>query len=64
MRKRFIAGAVCPNCQQQDTLALWQQQSIEYVQCVACGHQMQAAEKGHSAPPVADHQVIGIFTPE
>lgn len=64
MGKRFIAGAVCPNCQQQDTLALWQHQPIEHVQCVACGHQMQQSEKGHSTPPVAEHQVIAIFTPE
>ncbi|MXP55812.1 YheV family putative metal-binding protein, partial [Pantoea sp. Seng] len=29
MRKRFIAGAVCPQCQEKDTLALWRENNVE-----------------------------------
>ncbi|CAA2931012.1 YheV family putative zinc ribbon protein [Arsenophonus endosymbiont of Bemisia tabaci] len=28
IRKRFIAGAVCPKCQSQDTLMLWQKMHL------------------------------------
>lgn len=37
-RKRFIAGAVCPECQAQDTLAMWREDNVDVVQCVTCGH--------------------------
>ncbi len=37
-RKRFIAGAVCPECQAQDTLAMWREDNVDVVQCVQCGH--------------------------
>ncbi len=33
-RKRFIAGAVCPKCKAMDTLALWQEDQVEVVECV------------------------------
>ena len=33
-RRRFIAGAVCPHCQQQDTLALYRELETEVVECV------------------------------
>ncbi len=64
MRKRFIAGAVCPQCQQQDTLALWQQQETEQVQCVSCGYLMQQSEKITDTRVVSSDQIIGIFTPD
>lgn len=39
-RKRFIAGAVCPQCQQLDTIALCHDNNnAEYILCVHCHYQ-------------------------
>ena len=32
VRKRFIAGAKCPSCQAQDTLAMWRENNIDIVE--------------------------------
>ncbi len=40
MKKRFIAGAMCKKCQQQDVIR-WCKDSDteqEWVECVSCGH--------------------------
>ena len=29
VRKRFIAGAKCPACQAQDSLAMWRENNVE-----------------------------------
>ncbi|NIF24186.1 MULTISPECIES: YheV family putative zinc ribbon protein [Pantoea] len=64
MRKRFIAGAVCPQCQQKDTLALWRENNVDVVECVKCGHQMREADKQAKSQVRENEQVIGIFHPE
>ncbi|ARU92405.1 YheV family putative zinc ribbon protein [Tatumella citrea] len=64
MRKRFIAGAVCPECQQKDTLAMWQENNIDVVECVKCGHQMREADKKVTENIRHHEQIIGVFTPE
>ncbi|WP_338564663.1 YheV family putative zinc ribbon protein [Erwinia sp. E_sp_W01_6] len=64
MRKRFIAGATCPGCKAQDTLALWQENNIDVVECVKCGHQMREADKQVRDRVRDNEQVIGIFHPE
>lgn len=64
MRKRFIAGATCPKCKAQDTLALWQENNIDVVECVKCGHQMREADKQVREQVRENEQVIGIFHPE
>ena len=43
IRKRFIAGAKCPACQAQDSMAMWRENNIDIVECVKCGHQMREA---------------------
>ncbi len=45
VRKRFIAGAKCPACQAQDSLAMWRENNVDVVECVKCGHQMREADK-------------------
>ncbi len=64
MRKRFIAGATCPKCQAKDTLALWKENNIDFVECVKCGHQMREADKHVRDEVRTNEQVIGIFHPE
>ncbi len=64
MRKRFIAGATCPACQQTDTLAMWRENNVEVVACVRCAHQMREAGKQHQESGRKNGQLIGIFQPE
>lgn len=32
IRKRFIAGAKCPACQAQDSMAMWRENNIDIVE--------------------------------
>ncbi|MFM2479230.1 YheV family putative zinc ribbon protein [Celerinatantimonas sp. MCCC 1A17872] len=42
MKRRFIAGASCPKCHQQDTLAIESDsQGHDRVKCVHCGYQFE-----------------------
>lgn len=61
-RKRFIAGAVCPHCQAQDTLALWRENQVEVVACVQCGHQQRQTEAKVTPYLRSDEQVIAILS--
>ncbi len=36
-KKRFIAGAVCPQCAQMDKIVMFKQGGGEFRECVACG---------------------------
>ena len=58
VRKRFIAGAKCPACQAQDSLAMWRENNVDIVECVKCGHQMREADK-----EVREHVRISSDTP-
>lgn len=68
MKKRFIAGAVCPACQKQDTLRWWRENDIETVECVECQHTdrrlPQSVEQSEQHGKDKKQQVIGIFKPE
>lgn len=63
-RKRFIAGAVCPECKALDTLRLWQEDQVEVVECVKCGHQKRQTDEQVAKHVRGDEQVIGIFDPK
>lgn len=41
MKKRFIAGAICPSCKEMDKVALVLDSDPETIVCVACGYQEQ-----------------------
>lgn len=63
MKKRFIAGAVCPKCKETDTMALTKENDVETVTCVSCHHQMSQPQE-HIAKDVRPlEQVIGVFKP-
>ncbi|ADN77590.1 conserved hypothetical protein [Ferrimonas balearica DSM 9799] len=61
-KKRFIAGAQCPECQEQDSVMLYAESGVEVMECVACGY------RKHQAPDAAEQkaggEVIGVFKPE
>lgn len=63
-KKRFIAGASCPSCQQQDTLMWWTENNIELVECVECDFKEQRMPKSVEKNKHADQEMIGIFKPE
>lgn len=36
MKKRFIAGATCPNCGELDKLVMYKENGEDYRECVSC----------------------------
>jgi hypothetical protein len=38
-KRRFIAGAVCPNCKKQDVVVVFHENHRDWQACVACDHQ-------------------------
>ena len=38
MKRRFIAGAICPSCEQQDKIVMYDDENHQrWRECVACG---------------------------
>lgn len=37
-KKRFVAGAVCPRCEQMDKLVVYSRDGKDYRECVACDY--------------------------
>lgn len=37
-RKRFIAGATCPQCRSIDSIMLYFENNVEKLQCVKCDY--------------------------
>ncbi|GAB2927633.1 YheV family putative zinc ribbon protein [Hafnia psychrotolerans] len=63
-RKRFIAGAVCPQCKSLDTLTLWAEDQVEVVECIKCGLHKRQTDELVSKALRPEEQVIGIFDPK
>jgi len=62
-KKRFIAGAECPNCKTLDSVALTLENGIETLICVACDYtQTQTPTQAKSATRQFE-QIIGVFDP-
>lgn len=62
-RKRFIAGAECPQCKALDTVALTLENAVETLTCVSCGFtQAQTPTQAKSATRQFE-QMIGVFDP-
>ena len=63
-KKRFIAGATCPECKEQDTMMLFIENNVEQVECKACGHHMTQPEDAVQGATRQFEQIIGVFNPE
>lgn len=61
--KRFIAGAVCPQCQLIDKIVVYTENHTEVCECVRCGHkQYQEAEAKPAVAKVGQReQVIKVI---
>ncbi|MFT6896722.1 MAG: putative metal-binding protein (TIGR02443 family) [Paraglaciecola sp.] len=64
IKKRFIAGATCPNCKKVDTLMLYFENNVEKLQCVSCEYQQTQVDKNVTAASRQNENVIGVFKPE
>ena len=54
--KRFIAGAVCPRCAEQDRIRAWDVDGVRHRECVACGFTDDVPlEPARGAVPPARH---------
>ncbi|UAA40651.1 YheV family putative metal-binding protein [Paraneptunicella aestuarii] len=63
-KKRFIAGATCPQCKAQDTLMLYIENNVEKLRCVACDYERSQVDEEVETKSGASDNVIGIFKPE
>lgn len=46
MKKRFIAGAVCPKCAEMDRLVMYRNEADEEVrECISCGFVQTSTEQ-------------------
>ncbi len=37
VKKRFIAGAICPRCSEMDKLVMYKEDGKSFRECVSCG---------------------------
>lgn len=63
IKKRFIAGAICPKCKARDTMGLTKEHGVETVTCVSCGEQMSQPEEHVEKTIRENEQVLGMFKP-
>lgn len=63
-KRRFIAGATCPECKALDTISLYFENNIEKLECVACGYAESQADGKVTDATRENESVIGIFKPE
>ena len=50
LKKQFIAGAVCPACNELDRIQMWDEDGVPHRQCVACGFADTLNAQGNSVP--------------
>jgi len=62
-KKRFIAGAKCPSCQQTDTLMLYFENNVEKLACVNCDYTDTQTSQEVSDASKKNSGVIGVFKP-
>lgn len=48
--KRFIAGAVCPQCRLEDRILVYRDEEGDCRECVACGWRERRAESSAARP--------------
>ncbi|KUJ00781.1 YheV family putative zinc ribbon protein [Vibrio sp. MEBiC08052] len=64
IKKRFIAGACCPQCHTADSLCWWEVNHVEHVECVECDYTEQRTPRSVEQSTHAEEAMIGIFKPD
>jgi len=55
--KRFVAGSNCPKCNSKDSLRVWSEAKLQFMDCIKCDyHQSIDNHKPSPSPP----KLIGI----
>lgn len=54
IKKRFIAGATCPECKAFDSIAVFEEGGVQRLQCVSCGYEERQPEAPSSRQPKAE----------
>ncbi|CAI8202923.1 MAG: Uncharacterised protein [Glaciecola sp. HTCC2999] len=62
-RKRFIAGATCPQCRSVDSIMLYFENNVEKLQCVKCDYKDVQSKTDVSDQVASNADVIGVFKP-
>jgi len=62
-RKRFIAGATCPQCRSVDSIMLYFENNVEKLQCVKCDYKDVQSSSDVSEQVASSADVIGVFKP-
>lgn len=52
-KRRFIAGAVCPRCNEMDKLVIYGNEEGLFRECVSCGYKDKQAEAEAPSPELA-----------
>lgn len=52
VKKRFIAGVVCPRCGELDKIMMYREKDVDFRECVACDFKDQS----HFKPQVREMQ--------
>ncbi len=67
IKKRFIAGAVCPKCQAMDSIRIYRIETVEVQECIHCDYQEQqvfaTAVDPKKAKTPSDQIAIRIIEP-
>ncbi len=74
IKKRFIAGAICPKCAELDRIVMYRDGDVEYRECVSCGFkdkmmfnakpkELETRVNVTEAQKQAETQVIQILDP-
>lgn len=63
VKKRFVAGATCPECKALDTIMLYFENNVEKLECVSCGYHEAQTDKKVTEQQRQNESVIGVFKP-
>ena len=63
-RKRFVAGATCPNCKATDTIMLFFENNVEKLACVECDYTESQPQANVQSASRGTENVIGVFKPD
>ncbi|MCF2949296.1 YheV family putative metal-binding protein [Paraglaciecola aquimarina] len=63
-KKRFVAGATCPQCKSLDTIMLFFENNVEKIECVKCDYHESQTDKQVTKATRSSENVIGVFKPD
>lgn len=58
--KRFVAGALCPNCNEKDRIRIWVEGSVTFRDCVSCDFYERATVKPSADKWSSEDKLISI----